>query len=74
VSEKKPDKFLLDLGNRIRKVRESKGFTVQDACDKADVSRAQYYRIEGGQTNCTVSVIRNIAEAFEMSISELMDY
>jgi ACT domain-containing protein len=35
----------VDVSNRIRKVRESKGFSVQDACDKADVSRAQYYRI-----------------------------
>lgn len=43
-----------------------------DLAIACDVEKTQIYRIEGGKINTTLSTLAVIAEAFEMTLEELV--
>lgn len=71
-SEKNEAKYLVDLGKRITKLREAAGLSVQELADKIEVSRMHIYRIERGENAASIIVLRRIAEAVGVEISNII--
>ena len=59
------------LGNRIRSLREAKGFTQEQIADKLNCSRQKYARLEKGLTDISYSSIKIIAEALGIKTDEI---
>ena len=66
--------FLVDLGNRIRYLRESRtGLSQEKFALKADIDRTYYAKIENGKQNTSVLMLKKIAEALNLTLSELLE-
>lgn len=63
------------VGERIQKLREERGFTQVDLAGKieGEFDTTNVSRIESGRTNPTLYNLYRIAEALEVSLSELLD-
>ncbi len=67
--------FLILLGNRVKKIRELKGFSQVDLASKmlGDIDTTNISRIESGRNNPTSFTLFRIAEALDVTVSELTD-
>ncbi len=63
------------VGKKIQETRESKGFTQVDLAGKiiGEFDTTNVSRIESGRTNPTLYTLYRIAEALEVSLSELLN-
>ncbi|MEZ4801149.1 MAG: helix-turn-helix transcriptional regulator [Gelidibacter sp.] len=62
-------------GRRIQKLREEKGLTQVDLVGKIEgsIDTTNISRIEAGRTNPTLFTLSRIAQALEVSLSELLN-
>lgn len=67
------DKFLIDLGIRIRRLREQREFSQQDLADYCEIPKIQIQRIELAKVNTTVKTLVKIANALGIEPKELLD-
>ena len=63
---------LMELGERIRKRRQTLHWSQEKLAEMADVSLNTVSRIEGGQSDMSIEVFRRLAHALGMSASELV--
>ncbi|MFW2367586.1 MAG: helix-turn-helix domain-containing protein [Desulforhopalus sp.] len=68
-----PDKTPVRLCERVKSLRKAQGFTLDELSALAKVSRSMLSQIERGQANPTLAVTCRIAEAFAVSIGDLVD-
>lgn len=68
------DKFLIQLGLRIRHIRKQKGMTQQHLSNVSDIEKANLSRIESGITNPTVLTLLKISNAFDVTVIDLFDH
>jgi len=66
--------YLEAFGNRIRKLRTEKKLSQYELLDRVGIERSQIARIERGEINTTISTARLIAQGFEMSLSDFVDF
>lgn len=61
-------------GKKIQEIRESKGLTQVDLAGKiiGEFDTTNVSRIESGRTNPTLYTLHRIAEALEVTLSELL--
>ena len=59
------------VGNRIRRLRENKGFSQEEMAEKLQISRSAYSRIENGETNSWVNHIEKLCKELDMKIEDL---
>ncbi len=59
------------LGERIRRIRESKGISQEELSYRTELSRNQIGRIERGEINTGISTLYEIAEGLGVDIREL---
>jgi len=64
-------RLLRQLGLRIRQVRESRGWTLEEAEEHGWPSWRHLQRIESGK-NVTFLSLARLAKAFGMSVSDLL--
>ncbi|MGU7773996.1 helix-turn-helix domain-containing protein [Burkholderia sp. MR1-5-21] len=57
----------MEFSQRLRKLRESRGFTQMDLADAADINALQIRRYEGGTAYPPLIVIRRLAIALQVS-------
>jgi XRE family transcriptional regulator, regulator of sulfur utilization len=62
-----------DLSQRLRQLRRSKGLSLRVLSDLSGVSQAMLSEIERGSKNPTVKLAYQIAQALEVSISDLLE-
>lgn len=67
------DKFLIDLGIRIRRLREQREFSQQDLADYCGIPKIQIQRIELAKVNTTIKTLVKIANALGVEPKELLD-
>jgi transcriptional regulator with XRE-family HTH domain len=72
VQNVKDEKFLKLLGRRIRNLRMAKGLSQVDVGVAMDNYGEQIGRIERGELNVTICTLKKIAEALDISLSELV--
>jgi len=63
---------LKKFGQRVKQLRKEHGMSQDDLAAECDIEKTQIYRIEGGKINTTISTLKLLAEAFKMTIEELM--
>lgn len=64
---------LQELGNRIRALREQKGWSQQQLADQIDKERQSISRIELGQINPSYLQLRAIAAGLGIDVSNLTE-
>jgi len=64
------DKFLADIGKKIRSARKAAGLSQEDAAIEADLDRAYYGRIERGQVNVSALNLLKIAKALKADVGD----
>lgn len=72
VQSVKDDGFLELLGRRIRSVRLSKGYTQLDLAVRINNHAEQIGRIERGELNVSICSLKKIADALDLSLSDLV--
>lgn len=63
--------FLQKFAKRIKDLRKIKGYTQDEFSFRANLSRSTLGNIETAQNDVTLSKVKQIADAFEISLSEL---
>lgn len=74
VQKVKDEKFLSQLGSRVRSVREANGLTQLDLGLLCNNHAEQIGRIERGQHNVTICSLLHIARALKVPLRELLDF
>ncbi|MFK8008727.1 MAG: helix-turn-helix domain-containing protein [Saprospiraceae bacterium] len=59
------------FGNKVRKIRKSKGLSQENFAGLADIDRTYIADIESGKRNVSIVIVEKIAKAFKISISNL---
>jgi transcriptional regulator with XRE-family HTH domain len=67
------DKFLMDLGIHIRRLREQKKLSQQDLANDCEIPKVQIQRIERAKVNTTIKTLVKIANALDVQPKELLD-
>jgi len=62
----------MQIGKRIRDVRQKAGWTQAEAARRAGMSQAQWARYEADGRSPTVGTLARIARAVNVSIGELL--
>ena len=66
------DPFLVVLGERVRTLRARRGMTRKALAHKADISERHLANLETGQGNASVLLLRQLANALNCTIGELV--
>ena len=62
----------LDVGPRVRALREAMDLSLRDLADRSGVSAPMLSQVERGETSPTLSVAERIAFGLELSLSQLL--
>jgi transcriptional regulator with XRE-family HTH domain len=60
------------IGNKIRRLRENKGFSQEEMAERLQISRSAYSRIESGETNSWVNHIEKLCKELDMKVEDLL--
>lgn len=63
----------MDVGKRIRELREKEGFSQNELANIADVSQTHLRRIELGQSGVSVDHLQMICDALGISLADFFD-
>ena len=67
------DEFLIKLGKRIKNLRTSKKLTLEALCYSNGLEPSTVLRIEKAQTVAKITTLYKLAQAFDLSLSELLN-
>ena len=67
------DKLKIELGKRIIKLREKKGWSQSDLARACNKDRQAIEKLENGKVNPTLYTLLELASALEISLPELVD-
>ena len=65
-------KILIQFGERVRETRKEKGLSQEELSFKANLHRTYIGMIERAEKNITLVNIEKIANALEVSVSDLL--
>lgn len=68
------EKYFKDLGIRIKSIRKEKKLTLSALCYKNGLEPSTVSRIEKAQVDAKLSTLLKIAEAFEISLVDLINF
>lgn len=63
----------MNIGNRIRFLRENSGYTQNSLADKAGVSQTHLRRVELGQADITVGHLQLVCDALDISVRDFFN-
>ena len=72
--EKSETIYLKKLGKRIKSIRKEQGVKQVDLAYKCDIEKQSMSRIEAGNTNPSILLLRQISEHLNVSLTELLDF
>src|ERR671933_888614 len=62
----------LDVGPRVRALREGMGLSLRDLAERSGVSAPMLSQVERGETSPTLAVATKIATGLELTLSQLL--
>lgn len=74
IREKADLEFLKKLGKRIKTLRKEKGIKQVDLAYECDIEKQSMSRIEAGNTNPSIILLRKISDVLEVTLTELFDF
>ena len=63
----------MNIGNRIKTLREKSGYTQNFLAEKAGVSQTHLRRVELGQADITIGHLQLVCDALEISIKDFFN-
>lgn len=66
--------FINDVGNRIKQLRKELGLSQEKLALKAGIDRTYLAGIESGKRNATITSIKKIVDALEISMKDFFDF
>lgn len=63
----------MDIGTRIKQIRETKGYSINKLANKAGVSQSYLRDIELGSKNPTVAFISLLCEQLEITLKDFFN-
>ncbi len=69
----KEEKYFKKLGAKIKDLREERNLDQKAFAFDCEIGRTQLHMIENGKTNPRLGTLLKIANALEISLSELVD-
>ena len=69
---KRQEKYTSLMGKRIKRSREARGMTQRTLADRAAITRKYVVDLEAGRYDPTVGVLRRIAKALGVPVTELL--
>ena len=73
--ETKPYKtYIVEFGKNLRRVRQSKGLSMENLAYDAEIEYRQLGRIERGEINTTIISLLKIAKVLNVDIKMLFDF
>jgi transcriptional regulator with XRE-family HTH domain len=73
MNEKRDKKRLLQLGEHIRKVRESVGLSQDELASRCDVDKGNLSAIENGKKDYTITTLLELARGMGKHPKKLLD-
>lgn len=70
MEDNRYDAALKMIGKNIRSIRNSKGLSMEEVANEANIEYRQLGRIERGEGNVTVNSLLKIADALKVDISK----
>ena len=61
----------MDIGERIRKIREARGLSQKEVANKIKMDQSQYSKLEKDRTDPSLSTLVKVAKALGIQLSEL---
>lgn len=69
------DKELLrKLADRIKELRKEKGFTQDDLSYRSNIARSTLGNIETAKNDVVFTKVKQLADAFELSLSDFLNF
>lgn len=72
--EKSEAIFLKKLGLRIKTIRKEKGIKQVDLGYACDLEKSNMNRIEAGNTNPSILILKKISDELGITLTELLDF
>ncbi len=66
--------FQKELGLRIRKCRNAKGYTIEELSFQSGINTSHLGKIERGESNVTLKTLGKLIECLDISYAELFDF
>ena len=66
--------FIIKLGNRIKTLRTSRKLTLEAFCYLNGLEPSTIMRIEKAQTTANITTLLKIAQGFDLTLLELLDF
>jgi transcriptional regulator with XRE-family HTH domain len=60
-----------NLGKNLKRLRDSKGLSMQDLATLAEIEKSQVLRIEKGKVDARISTLYILSAALKVDVSEL---
>lgn len=73
INQKEEQQFLNSLGSKIKQLRVKKEWSQERLGFKANLDRTYIGGIERGERNLTVLNLKKIADALEVSVSDIFE-
>lgn len=67
-------KYAVKFGVHLRKMRNKKEMSIEEVAYKAGLDAQNLRKYELGRQEMKISMLKRIADAFEMSVSELVNF
>lgn len=67
------EKLQIAIGSRIKSIRENNKMAQQTLAAICNFEKSNMARLESGKTNPTIYTLKKVAEALDVSLSELVD-
>jgi len=64
----------VEIGNKIRVLREVRGFSQEYMADQVGISQAAYSKIERNETEVTLTRLDQISKVLEVSLIDLLSF
>ncbi|KQT20661.1 hypothetical protein ASG22_16945 [Chryseobacterium sp. Leaf405] len=61
----------IQVGSKIRRLRETKGFSQEEMAERLQISRSAYSRIENGETNSWVNHVEKLSKELDIKPEDL---
>ena len=74
LAEVKNPVLLLSFGAHLRALRKQRGLSQQALADEADISWPTVQRVEASSQSATLEVLAALAQALELSLSDLLRF
>jgi len=70
VEDNRYDPVLKNIGNNIRRIRNSQGLSMEAVANEANIEYRQLGRIERGEGNITIVTYLKLADALKVNVNE----